>query len=85
MAREHVVVVTKMGECRHIGHDDFITRHLFRHSLWNLWLHEVVDVGHHSSDEQHTAQSSILLDGSSLPYLGYGKADWDITRILILN
>jgi len=53
-----------------MGHEDFTLRHLTRHSLWNLWLHEVVDVGHHSSAEQHTAQSSIFLGGSSLLSLG---------------
>ena len=69
MAREHVVATTTMGARRHTGHDaftphhpgntDFTLHHLARHSLWNLWLHAVVDVGHHSSDCKHTGQSSI--------------------------
>jgi len=63
VAREHVVVLTVTGVCRHMGQDDFTLLHLVRHSLWNLWLHVVVAVGHHSRDWQHTGQSSILVKG----------------------
>jgi hypothetical protein len=71
VAREHVIVLTATGECLHMGHDVFfIALHLFRHSLWNLWLHVVVAVGHHSRAWQHTGQSS------SIPVKGfYGVTD----------
>ena len=72
MAREHVVVLTATGECRHTGHDVLlIEHHLVRQSLWNLWLHVVVDVGHHSSAWQHTGQSSIW----STAFVGWFNLD----------
>jgi len=78
VAREHVVVLTATGEWRHMGHDFFfIARHLFRHSLWNLWLHVVVAVGHHSSAWQHTGQSSILAWSRAFGWLA-GRALWPV-------
>jgi len=70
VAREHVVVFTATGECRHMGHDVLpIDRHLVRQSLWNLWPHVVVAVGHHSSAWQHTGQSSILVWSKAFGWL----------------